>query len=99
MEKGFAVSGMVEDGGSLLDSNLEELYGLQSFVRQPVTIGERVVPLEPLQDNTGVDVDQGMVVVHSLGGGLEAVGVILDGLDCLEQTLELASLIGPGGPG
>lgn len=99
VEEYVAIRGIIEHGGCFLDCDFQELHRLQRLRLQLLAVGEGIVPLETLQHDACVDVNQEMVVFGAVIQGLEGFRLILDSLDGLKESLQLAVLVRPGRSG
>lgn len=99
VEECVAIDSVIEHGRRFLNCDFQKLHSLQSLGLQLFAVGEWVVPLETLQHDARIDIDQEMVVLGAVVQSLEGLGFILDSLYGLEEALQLAALIRPGGSG
>lgn len=80
----------MENGWCFRNGDFQEMYSLQSICIQLFTVGEGIVPLETFEDDTGVDIDQHVVVLDPFLHSFERAWLILDPLNHLKEALELA---------
>lgn len=93
VEKLGAISSEKEHRRIFLYGELQKLHSLRSLRLQVFTIGEGIIPLETVELDAGIDVDQHVVVLAVILWRLEKSGVILDVLYGLKKTFEFAVFV------
>lgn len=94
-----AIGGEEQHSGILQNSEPQELHGLRDLGLQVITVGKGIIPLETIELDASVDVDQHVVVFKVILWCLEQSRVVLDALYSLEEMLQLAILVWLGGSG